>query len=1192
MNNWIETFLIASRDAAVLSIIVGLLILMVGRFIPAGWRHALWLLIAIRLLIPVLPTSPLSWQRVMESRKVYISQVQPEIVSDPSLVASPVLVNLDHSTAVDSETNELEMTAVSASNVGGENIVTPPEEEFISWTRILLTVWISGVTFFLCIGVLLTWRFHRKLSSSSPLNSKQAELEALLEGIAEEGGWKKLPQIQVTEAVDVPAIFGLFRPIILIPPTTFENLSDMELRLVIMHELGHWRRRDLWVNLVLAFLQAIHWFNPFVWWAFHRARVESERATDTWVLRRAGAREALNYGRMLLQLLDQSSQPQTVYSGVISVVESPKDLERRMKGIVKFTGKHNRIALLGSLAALLAVATVGLTQPSASDHGVENETGVTEKKLKIDARVFTCRVLSAEGIAVPNAKVYYQAYSVLQKKSDASTLAGITDQYGECNIRLDLKFMEAKGSKLELFVNHSVDGYGARRVHFPITDPIAEVALSKGEALSFHVTDENGEPIPKLRLRVREAKFPAYPENYRNAITSGTFWGEIPKLSDDFWNAVTNEQGNCSILGLRPGRYYVDHDNLNYAQPPGRRDFKFQYNTEEQQGVVELQLLKAVAVSGKVRLPDGTPVVGAFVKTLENRPYKHGGCSAQTITDSEGRFRLDRLLPSIYSIRVIASEDMQEEWAMTLQSYEIKQGENLENLEVQMERGGLVKGRVTLSDTGEPVPNYFVGATSQSPGISLDDSVTLTDENGYYRIRLPAGEIKIYSEETAYKGYTTRVFGERQVAQSLEIVNGGTYESNLEFQPRARVSGIVVDSIGNPVIGANISCLSPLDRMSHVIKTVSDQKGRFFINLPARTEEAHLVAEHKGEISLFDKKYTTSEDATLILTSGQFAKATGRVVDTEGNPIEGAKVTWGYEKITGVTNQTTSNVDGYFEALDVLPGKQVIFYGSKDGFIKGSSSSDFKSAESKKLKAIVLPRGDASVSGKLVDELGNPVQDAVVSENNSGAETSTNAEGKFTLQGLEKGWLFLQASKNRVGGPAIAKLRVNTEDPNIVIKLSDDAWDFKIKKPVDFLNKGAPLLAVETWLNSEPLPQQNLGKVRLVQFVGMDRPLIYFSNVLPALERLRKEIPDENLEIILVHGRWPKKEVLEILASHYPDFKLPIAIESKKGAMSEVLGVQSWQTIVIDQKGKIVFQDMHKWNKIKQKVRQLLKNDK
>ena len=140
----------------------------------------------------------------------------------------------------------------------------------------------------------------------------------------------------------------------------------------------------------------------------------------------------------------------------------------------------------------------------------------------------------------------------------------------------------------------------------------------------------------------------------------------------------------------------------------------------------------------------------------------------------------------------------------------------------------------------------------------------------------------------------------------------------------------------------------------------------------------------------------------------------------------------------------------------------------------------------------------------------------------------------------------------------------------------------------NYVGKKAPPLKAQHWFNSAALPEESPGKIRLIKFVGMDRSLIFFSNILPSLQKLRKEHPEEELEIIVVHGAWPKEEVTEILAQKYPDFKLPLAIEPKKNPMSKSLGVEFWQTVVIDQEGKVVFQSKGDWKQAKQKVRQLL----
>jgi hypothetical protein len=144
------------------------------------------------------------------------------------------------------------------------------------------------------------------------------------------------------------------------------------------------------------------------------------------------------------------------------------------------------------------------------------------------------------------------------------------------------------------------------------------------------------------------------------------------------------------------------------------------------------------------------------------------------------------------------------------------------------------------------------------------------------------------------------------------------------------------------------------------------------------------------------------------------------------------------------------------------------------------------------------------------------------------------------------------------------------------------------RKPVNHVGKPAPPLVGEHWYHTDPLGAESEGKVRLISFVGIDRPLIFHGNTVKALEKFRKEIPGNDLEIILVHGNWPKEEVEEILEKEFPDLRLPLVIEPAEGSMSEKFGVNHWLTVVVDQTGKVVFQDLSNWGEAQKQVRLLL----
>jgi bla regulator protein blaR1 len=87
-----------------------------------------------------------------------------------------------------------------------------------------------------------------------------------------------------------PGVFGVFRPVLLLPEGVFERLTPAQLRAVIAHELCHVRHRDNPVAAVHMFVETVFWFHPLVWWIGRRMVEERERACDEEVLRLATLR--------------------------------------------------------------------------------------------------------------------------------------------------------------------------------------------------------------------------------------------------------------------------------------------------------------------------------------------------------------------------------------------------------------------------------------------------------------------------------------------------------------------------------------------------------------------------------------------------------------------------------------------------------------------------------------------------------------------------------------------------------------------------------------------------------------------------------------------------------------------------------------------------------------------------------------
>ncbi len=84
----------------------------------------------------------------------------------------------------------------------------------------------------------------------------------------------------VSDSVKTPGIAGVFNPRIIVPRQCAEKLSEQELRCVLMHELTHYRRGDLFLHHALLLLCYIHWYNPLAWLVLKQFKDEMEKACD------------------------------------------------------------------------------------------------------------------------------------------------------------------------------------------------------------------------------------------------------------------------------------------------------------------------------------------------------------------------------------------------------------------------------------------------------------------------------------------------------------------------------------------------------------------------------------------------------------------------------------------------------------------------------------------------------------------------------------------------------------------------------------------------------------------------------------------------------------------------------------------------------------------------------------------------
>ena len=327
----------ASWQASVLILLVLLAQWLFQRQLVPRWRHALWLLVVLRLALPWAPESRVSLFNWFQS---------PGSLSSASTARAmiPAAVAADES--------------YSSPAVAPASFARPSP-----WQVWLAGFWLAGVV--LLAGKLFLTsrqlgagvRRQRPVTDTTMLN--------LLEDCKQEAGIRTPLTLIETDAIGSPSLHGFVRPRLLLPAGFTQDFSLAELRYVFLHELSHVKRGDVPLNWLTTGLLILHWFNPLVWFAFSRMQADRELACDALVLARTREAENQSYGQTIIKLLETFCRPART-PGMVGILENKNQMRRRISMIAKFK-KTNRWPLAAiAVFAGLAIVTLTNAQSPAS----------------------------------------------------------------------------------------------------------------------------------------------------------------------------------------------------------------------------------------------------------------------------------------------------------------------------------------------------------------------------------------------------------------------------------------------------------------------------------------------------------------------------------------------------------------------------------------------------------------------------------------------------------------------------------------------------------------------------------------------------------------------------------------------------------------------------------------------------------
>lgn len=170
-------------------------------------------------------------------------------------------------------------------------------------------------------------------------------------------------------------LVGLFHPMILLPTL---NMQELDLKLVLTHELIHLKRKDLWVKMLALIARTVHWFNPLVHVLRKDISTWGELSCDEALACKMSHEERKLYGEAILNTLDIHSGINTSFCS--SLCESRKHIERRLVRMLNVKKTKKYITVL-AVVAILAIGGTGMAiAASLAEADIGNVINVAVEK--------------------------------------------------------------------------------------------------------------------------------------------------------------------------------------------------------------------------------------------------------------------------------------------------------------------------------------------------------------------------------------------------------------------------------------------------------------------------------------------------------------------------------------------------------------------------------------------------------------------------------------------------------------------------------------------------------------------------------------------------------------------------------------------------------------------------------------------
>ncbi|MFL5335318.1 MAG: M56 family metallopeptidase, partial [Geminicoccaceae bacterium] len=233
----------------------------------------------------------------------------------------------------------------------------------LTWRSRLVLAWLGGIAWQVGCVLVQRRRLGRLLRRAT---AAEPRLLAVVDQVVAQLGLSRRPAVALTDGGGSPFVCGLFRPVLVLPRRLLDELDADQWRAVVLHELGHLKRLDLWWGWLPALARIVYFFHPVVHWVCFRIRLEQELACDQLAMAHSG-RGAADYAEVLVQVVTHASMPAAF---TMTSLEGLSTFWKRRLTMLPSTSRSSprlsRLTGLAVVSAAIAACVLPTFQPASA----------------------------------------------------------------------------------------------------------------------------------------------------------------------------------------------------------------------------------------------------------------------------------------------------------------------------------------------------------------------------------------------------------------------------------------------------------------------------------------------------------------------------------------------------------------------------------------------------------------------------------------------------------------------------------------------------------------------------------------------------------------------------------------------------------------------------------------------------------